>query len=146
VLTCALLVDNTGNVRLTDYKLPSGALNCTSTSPVASLAPGQSAVCIVQTPVADTDVVDTGGVVLVDYSSYTVSAEGSVSAVAANTPLFGSVRLSGVPGWTAPVYQATLEATIDPASCTAPSKAGQHTTSGWLNNLIVAQMHSVGLV
>jgi hypothetical protein len=128
VLTCALLVENTGNVRLTGFQLLSGAVNCTSVNPLAMLAPGQSAICIVETPVVDPDVVDFGGVVAVDYSGYTVSAEGSVSVVAANTPLSGSVKLSGVVGWTAPVYYAALDATIDPATCTVPTKAGMDTT------------------
>lgn len=127
MLTCAVLVGNTGNVRLTNFTLLSGAVNCTSSDPLTGLAPGKSAVCIVETPVADPDVVDFGGAVVVDYSGYTVSAEGLVSAVAANAPMSGSVKLSGVLGWTLPIYFAALDATIDPATCTLPTKAGADT-------------------
>lgn len=125
-MTCALLVDNTGNVGITLFQLlaSSGAVNCTSTNPVTALAPKQSAVCIVQTSVADISVIETGGSVLLDYSSYAASAVGKVSTVAVNAPLFDSVALSGVAGWTAPVYHAVMDLAIDPATCTVPAQAG----------------------
>jgi hypothetical protein len=124
MLTCALRVGNTGNVGLTLFKLLSGAVNCTSSDPVTSLAPKQSTVCIIQTAVADISVVETGGSVLLDYSNYAVSAGGKVSAVAVNAPLTDSVALSGVAGWTAPAYHAVMDLAIDPATCTVPAQAG----------------------
>lgn len=139
VLTCALLAHNPGNVGLVDFQLLSSAINCTSTTPVAALAPGGTAVCIVHTAVADTTVLETGGSVLLDYSNYSVSAKGLVSTVAIDTSLSDSVPLSEVPGWTAPVYHAALQLTIDPATCTVPGAAG--TQEGTLVRAVLFFQH-----
>jgi hypothetical protein len=67
--------------------------------------------------------------VLLNYSSYAASAEGKVSTLAVNVPLFDSVALSGVSGWTAPVYHAVMDLAIDPATCTVPAQAGTQGSS-----------------
>lgn len=129
VLTCALEVSNTGNIGLTDVQLLAGAVNCSGLDPVATLNPGQAAVCMVQTVTAEA-VVQSGGVVPLDYSTWLASAppSGKALGVPINSPLSDSVLLSEVSGWTAPVYRAALGATIDPATCAVPSKAGMFST------------------
>jgi hypothetical protein len=70
VLTCAVLVVNQGNVRLTNFSLPDSlAENCTITDPAPALMPGASAVCMIQTGVAEWDVA-AGSPVHLDVSGF----------------------------------------------------------------------------
>jgi hypothetical protein len=79
----------------------------------------QSAVCMIQTTVNDTAVIDAGGSVQLDYSDYQVTSRGLVSTVAVDAPLSVSIQLANVSGWAAP--ESLLTVTFNSSKCLATS-------------------------
>jgi hypothetical protein len=119
VLACAVLVNNTGNVALTNFHQLSSGANCTAAHPVAVLAPTETAVCLVQTTVNDTAALYTGSSVQLNYSGYEVTARGLVPRVAVNAPLFANIQLSNVSGWDLP--EPLLTVTFNSSKCLSTS-------------------------